>query len=141
MQSITGLPLQRNKAIVGDNAFAHESGVHQDGVIKNPETYEIMTAVVGVPTNNMVLGKHSGRAALLQRFESLGISVEEGDVVKLFDAFKDLADRKKDVFDGDLIALYEQVVRGRTLNTWSLKYVYPAGTDGVPTDRDLGPRR
>ena len=135
VQSITGLPLQRNKAIVGDNAFAHESGVHQDGVIKNPETYEIMTPQsVGVPTNNMVLGKHSGRAALLQRFESLGISVEEGDVVKLFDAFKDLADRKKDVFDGDLIALYEQVVRGRTLNTWSLKYVHTsAGTDGVPT--------
>ena len=135
VQSITGLPLQRNKAIVGDNAFAHESGVHQDGVIKNPETYEIMTPQsVGVPANNMVLGKHSGRAALLQRFESLGISIEQSDVLKLFEAFKNLADRKKDIFDGDLIALYEQVVRGRTLNTWSLDYVHTsAGTDGVPT--------
>jgi 2-isopropylmalate synthase len=135
VQSITGLPLQRNKAIVGDNAFAHESGIHQHGVMANPECYEIMTPQsVGVPTTNMVLGKHSGRAALGERLKDLGFSISDEELIPVFTAFKDLADRKKDVYDGDLIALYEQTVRGKTIPSWELQYLHTsAGTGGVAT--------
>lgn len=124
LQSVTGLPLARNKAIVGDNAFAHESGIHQDGMIKNPECYEIMTpASVGVPATNMVMGKHSGRAALVDRLAHLGLPIPTESVDAVFAAFKDLADRKKDVYDADLIALVESVVRGREMPAWSMKYL------------------
>ncbi len=124
VQTITGLPLQRNKAIVGDNAFAHESGIHQHGVLKNPECYEIMTPQsVGVPATNMVLGKHSGRAALNDRLKDLGFELSDEDLIKVFEAFKDLADRKKDIYDGDLIALVEQAVRGREVTVWNLEYL------------------
>ena len=135
VQSVTGLPLQRNKAIVGDNAFAHESGIHQHGMIKNPECYEIMTPQsVGVPETNMVLGKHSGRHALVQRLDQLGFDLADGEIDTVFEAFKKLADRKKDIFDGDLIALVEQDVRGRTLSTWKLQYLQSsAGTHAVAT--------
>ncbi|MBA3685118.1 MAG: 2-isopropylmalate synthase [Planctomycetes bacterium] len=131
LQSITGLPLQRNKAIVGDNAFAHESGIHQHGMMKNPETYEIMTPKsVGVPDTNMVLGKHSGRAALGKRLEQLGLAVEDADLNKVFDAFKILADKKKEMYDGDLIALVEEVVRGTTASVWRLDYLHTASASG-----------
>ncbi len=135
VQSITGLPLQRNKAIVGDNAFAHESGIHQHGMIKNASTYEIMTpASVGVPDSNMVLGKHSGRAALGKRLTTLGLAVNEEDLAKVFEAFKALADRKKELYDGDLIALVEEVVRGTTISAWKLDYLHSsAGTEAVAT--------
>ena len=135
VQSVTGLPVQRNKAIVGENAFAHESGIHQHGVIQNPECYEIMTPQsVGVSNTNMVLGKHSGRHALLQRLEQLGFGVQDEDVGKVFEAFKELADRKKDIFDADLIALVEQVVRGRTMNVWQLEHLHTsAGTASIAT--------
>ncbi|MBN8524630.1 MAG: 2-isopropylmalate synthase [Planctomycetes bacterium] len=135
VQSITGLPLQRNKAIVGDNAFAHESGIHQHGVLKNPECYEIMTPQsVGFPDTNFVLGKHSGRAALAKRFEQLGLGVQDTDMDRLFAAFKALADRKKEIYDGDLIALVEEVVRGRTAVAWALDYLHTsAGTGAVAT--------
>ncbi len=131
VQSITGLMVQRNKAIVGDNAFAHESGIHQHGMMKNPECYEIMTPKsVGVPETNLVLGKHSGRAALGKHLETLGLGVSESDMGKLFDAFKVLADRKKEVYDGDLIALVEEVVRGRTVDSWVLDYLHTASSSG-----------
>ncbi len=131
VQSITGLMVQRNKAVVGDNAFAHESGIHQHGMLKNPECYEIMTpASVGVPTTNLVLGKHSGRAALSKRLENLGLAVTEADMGKLFDAFKNLADKKKEIYDGDLIALVEEVVRGRTVDSWRLEYLHTASASG-----------
>jgi len=135
VQSVTGLPLQRNKAIVGDNAFAHEAGIHQHGVMKNPECYEIMTpASVGVPMTNMVLGKHSGRHALKDRLLNLGFELKEEDVDRVFEAFKDLADRKKEVYDGDLIALVEQVVRGKNLRTWKLVYLHTSGgTSSIAT--------
>ena len=135
VQSITGLPLQRNKAIVGDNAFAHESGIHQHGMLKNPETYEIMTpASVGVPMTNLVLGKHSGKAAVEKRLETLGVSVPEADMIKFMEAFKTLADRKKEIYDGDLIALVEEVVRGTTLSVWKLDYLHSsAGTEAIAT--------
>jgi 2-isopropylmalate synthase len=135
VQSITGLPLQRNKAIVGDNAFAHESGIHQHGVLKNPECYEIMTpASVGVPATTMVLGKHSGKAAVEKRLGSLGVTVQESDMARLMEAFKTLADKKKEVYDGDLIALVEEVVRGTALSMWTLDYLHTsAGTGAVAT--------
>jgi len=135
VQAITGLPLQRNKAIVGDNAFAHESGIHQHGMIKNPETYEIMTPKsVGVPVTNLVLGKHSGRAALGQRLEQMGLSVAEADLQKVFEAFKVLADKKKEIYDGDLIALVEEVVRGQALSAWKLDHLHTsAGTGTIAT--------
>lgn len=105
--SVTGFPVQPNKAIVGANAFAHESGIHQDGVLKHRETYEIMRAEdVGWNTNKLVLGKHSGRAAVKARFEELGITFESSeDFQAVFANFKDLADKKHEIFDEDLQAL------------------------------------
>ena len=105
--NITGFTVQPNKAIVGANAFAHESGIHQDGVIKKRETYEIMRAQdVGWTTNRMVLGKHSGRNAFRQRLSELGIEFKtERELNSTFERFKDLADKKREIFDEDLQAL------------------------------------
>lgn len=107
VSTITGFPVQPNKAIVGANAFAHESGIHQDGVLKHRETYEIMKAEdVGWHANSLVLGKHSGRNAFRTRIEELGISLEsETELNRAFAAFKDLADKKHEIFDEDLHAL------------------------------------
>lgn len=107
VSSITGFPVQPNKAVVGANAFAHESGIHQDGVLKYRETYEIMRAEdVGWNTNKLVLGKHSGRAAVKARFEELGITFANADELNsAFTRFKDLADKKHEIFDEDLQAL------------------------------------
>ncbi len=107
VSNITGFPVQPNKAIVGANAFAHESGIHQDGVLKSRETYEIMRAEdVGWSQNRMVLGKHSGRNAFRTRLESLGIIFEsEEELNAAFSRFKDLADKKHEIFDEDLQAL------------------------------------
>ncbi len=107
VSSVTGFPVQPNKAIVGANAFAHESGIHQDGVLKHRETYEIMTAQdVGWNTNRMVLGKHSGRAAFRSRLEELGTSfATDAELNAAFARFKDLADKKHEIFDEDLMAL------------------------------------
>ena len=107
VSSITGFPVQPNKAIVGANAFAHESGIHQDGVIKHRETYEIMRAEdVGWKTNRMVLGKLSGRNAFRQRLDELGITLSsEQELNEAFTRFKDLADKKHEIFDEDIQAL------------------------------------
>jgi len=107
VSTITGFPVQPNKAIVGANAFAHESGIHQDGILKHRETYEIMRAQdVGWNTNSLVLGKHSGRNAFRSRIEELGISLEsETELNAAFAAFKALADKKHEIFDEDLHAL------------------------------------
>jgi 2-isopropylmalate synthase len=106
VSQITGMPVQPNKAIVGANAFAHESGIHQDGVLKHQKTYEIMTPEsVGWSTNRMVLGKHSGRAALKARYDELGVAIEAEQLNDVFERFKVLADKKKDIFDEDLMAL------------------------------------
>jgi 2-isopropylmalate synthase len=105
-----------NKAIVGANAFAHEAGIHQHGVLSNPLTYEIMTpASVGVPSNRMVLGKHSGRHALRSRLEALGYRLEAADLDIAYRAFTELADRKKSVYDQDLINLVAHHQRHRDL--------------------------
>ncbi len=107
VSNITGFPVQPNKAVVGANAFAHESGIHQDGVIKRRETYEIMRAEdVGWTTNRMVLGKHSGRNAFRQRLSELGIEFRtEQELNSAFERFKELADKKHEIFDEDLQAL------------------------------------
>jgi 2-isopropylmalate synthase len=107
VSSITGFPVQPNKAIVGANAFAHESGIHQDGVLKSRETYEIMKAEdVGWQANKLVLGKHSGRNALKQRLNELGfLQDDEENFNLIFQKFKDLADKKHEIFDEDLISL------------------------------------
>jgi len=106
VSQITGMPVQPNKAIVGANAFAHESGIHQDGMLKHQKTYEIMTPEsVGWRTNRMVLGKHSGRAALKSRYEELGIEIEIEALNAAFERFKVLADKKKEIFDEDLLAI------------------------------------
>ncbi|MCX2835983.1 alpha-isopropylmalate synthase regulatory domain-containing protein, partial [Microbulbifer thermotolerans] len=107
VSSITGFPVQPNKAIVGANAFAHESGIHQDGVLKHRETYEIMRAQdVGWGHNRLVLGKHSGRAAVKARYEELGIHFEDtAEFQMVFERFKALADKKHEIFDEDLQSL------------------------------------
>ncbi len=111
VSSITGFPVQPNKAIVGVNAFAHESGIHQDGVLKHRETYEIMLAQdVGWSTNKLVLGKHSGRAAVKARYEELGVVFEDQEAfASVFRGFKDLADKKHEIFDEDLQMLISDV--------------------------------
>ena len=110
VSQITGFVVQPNKAVVGANAFAHASGIHQDGVLKARETYEIMTAEdVGWSTNKIVLGKLSGRTAFRQRLKELGIELDNEDAYnKAFQRFKDLADKKADIFDEDLLALVAQ---------------------------------
>jgi 2-isopropylmalate synthase len=106
VSAVTGSRVQPNKAIVGRNAFAHEAGIHQDGVLKHAETYEIMRPEsVGVPENNLVLGKHSGRHAFSKRLETLGYTVDRETMEDLFSRFKSLADRKKSVYDEDIEAL------------------------------------
>jgi len=103
LTSITGVEVQPNKAIVGKNAFAHEAGIHQDGMLKNRMTYEIMTPEsVGYPENSLVLGKHSGRHAFIDRLKALGLDVPEDKVQQAFEDFKVLADKKKEVYDEDI---------------------------------------
>jgi 2-isopropylmalate synthase len=105
----SGFPVQFNKAIVGKNAFAHESGIHQDGMLKNKETFEIMRPEdVGLAGTSLPLGKHSGRAALRAKLETLGFDMADNQLNDLFVRFKDLADRKKEVYDDDIVALIRQ---------------------------------
>jgi len=118
VSSVTGFPVQPNKAIVGVNAFAHEAGIHQDGVLKNRETYEIMRAEdVGWNSNRMVLGKHSGRNAFKSRLSDLGTEFErEEDLNAAFSRFKDLADKKHEIFDEDLQALVTDTLHEATMD-------------------------
>lgn len=106
LSEIIGFQVQPNKAIVGRNAFAHEAGIHQHGVISNPLCYEIMTPEsVGVPANHLVLGKHSGRHALLMRYEELGFPLTKQELQSAYERFTQLADRKKRIYDQDLLSL------------------------------------
>ena len=107
--NITGIQVPRNKAIVGRNAFAHEAGIHQDGMLKERRTYEIMRPEdVGLERTDLVLGKHSGRAALADRAKALGYQLTPEQLQTVFERFKVLADRKKEIYDGDIAALCEQ---------------------------------
>jgi 2-isopropylmalate synthase len=130
LSHITGMTVQRNKAIVGQNAFAHESGIHQDGMLKDRNTYEIMNPEdVGIPRTDLVLGKHSGRAALRQRIYDLGYHLTDEQLNKVFDAFKALADRKKEVYDADIEALAENQLQSGTTELWRLEgFTSTAGT-------------
>ncbi len=114
ISAVTGFQVQPNKAIVGANAFAHESGIHQDGMLKDANTYEIMTPEsVGVSTSNLVMGKHSGRAAFRSKLEQLGYALGDNAFQDAFVRFKALADAKKAVFDEDIVALVDdEVMRG-----------------------------
>ncbi len=134
--AITGSAVARNKAIVGENAFAHESGIHQHGMLKHRETYEIMRPEdVGVSRSQLVLGKHSGRAALSDRLRTLGFVLDEAALARAFAAFKTLADKKKEVFDADL----EAIVLGQTSDQggpWQLQALQiqgAIGPDAVPS--------
>jgi 2-isopropylmalate synthase len=131
---ITGIMVQPNKAIVGGNAFAHESGIHVDGVLKQPLTYEIMTPEeVGIGKTSLVLGKHSGRAGLKQRLHEMGYDINGDNLDRLFAAFKVLADKKKEVFNEDLEALVADEIL-RIPIRWRLEYLnVVSGTVTVPT--------
>jgi len=133
--TVSGFPVQYNKAIVGKNAFAHESGIHQDGMLKNAETFEIMRPEdVGLSETTLVMGKHSGRAALRSKLENLGFSLGDNQLKDVFVRFKELADRKKEIFDDDLVALMDtssgQPLDGE-LKLESLRVV--CGTEGPQT--------
>jgi 2-isopropylmalate synthase len=111
VSTVTGFVVQPNKAIVGANAFAHESGIHQDGMLKHAGTYEIMTPEsVGLTRSTLVMGKHSGRHAFKMKLKELGFDVGDNAVNDAFRRFKDLADRKKEVFDEDITALVDDEV-------------------------------
>jgi 2-isopropylmalate synthase len=134
VSNYTGISVQPNKAIVGSNAFAHEAGIHQDGLLKNHQTYEIMRPEsVGVTQTRLVLGKHSGRHAFKTRMSSLGYELAETELDKVFDRFKLLADRKKVITDADLEALVsDELYQPREL--YQLDGLQVAcGTMGMPT--------
>ena len=132
--NITGLQVPRNKAIVGRNAFAHEAGIHQDGMLKERTTYEIMLpADVGFAKTDLVLGKHSGRAALADRAKALGYHLDAEQLREVFDAFKVLADKKKEVYDGDIAALIDQQIHDVD-DSWSMVgYEVMAATGKTPS--------
>ncbi|MDD5558141.1 2-isopropylmalate synthase [Candidatus Methylomirabilis sp.] len=134
LTSIIGIPVQPNKAIVGANAFAHEAGVHQHGMLQKPLTYEIMTPEsVGVPQSRLVLGKHSGRHAFKKRLEELGAILPEEAVNRAFTRFKIVADKKKEVFDDDLLAIVEEEALAAG-ETYTLDYLqFTSGMNIVPT--------
>lgn len=142
VSNYTGISVQSNKAIVGANAFAHESGIHQDGMLKNEQTYEIMRPeTVGVSQTSLVLGKHSGRHALKDRMISLGYALDEEAMNKLFERFKLLADKKKNVTDADLEALVSDEIYQPAI-VYTLDGLQVAcGTMGLPTAtvRLIGP--
>jgi len=130
---ITGMMVQPNKAIVGANAFAHEAGIHQDGVLKNPMTYEIMKPeTIGLNANKMVMGKHSGKHALLSHIKSMGYDLSDEELKIVFKKFKDLADKKKTIMDEDLEALVNQEVL-RTSDIYAITYLQvTSGTTVLP---------
>jgi len=134
VQEMTGQRVQVNKAIVGANAFAHESGIHQDGMLKNKETYEIMTPEsVGWTGEGLVLGKHSGRHAFVMRVKSLGYDFSEIELESAFARFKEVCDKKKDVFEDDLIALADEVLYKGSSQKWELvSHEYAASTTSKP---------
>jgi 2-isopropylmalate synthase len=134
LSHITGIHVQPNKAIVGENAFAHEAGIHQDGVLKEKLTYEIMRPQdIGRPANKLVLGKHSGRHALTARLKDLGFDLSGNELDRAFRAFKDLADRKKEVYDEDLMAIVTDEAT-QADGAYALEYLHViSGTGVIPS--------
>jgi 2-isopropylmalate synthase len=134
LSHVTGVHVQPNKAIVGENAFAHEAGIHQDGVLKEKLTYEIMKPEdIGRSSNKLVMGKHSGRHALAARLKDLGFDLDDAELGKAFRKFKDLADKKKEVFDDDLISIVkDEMAQGP--ETYGLDYLHViSGTGVIPS--------
>jgi len=134
VSTLTGMVIQPNKAVVGKNAFLHEAGIHQDGVIKERQTYEIMNpAMIGVRGDNLFLGKHSGRHAFKLQLKSLGYDLDGEALNKAFKRFKELCDRKKEILDEDLIALVDtEILKGP--ETYQFSYIhFSSGTNIVPT--------
>ena len=138
VSAVTAFPVQYNKAIVGQNAFAHESGIHQDGMLKNNQTYEIMTPEsVGISQTSLVMGKHSGRHAFREKIKTLGYELGDNQLQEAFTRFKDLADRKKHVFDDDIVALVDDEV-AKGIDTIKLSFLTViAGSEG-PQAAKLG---
>jgi 2-isopropylmalate synthase len=131
VSAITGFPVQFNKAIVGKNAFAHEAGIHQDGMLKNAETYEIMRPEdVGQGATNLVMGKHSGRHAFNEKLKALGYELGQNALNDAFVRFKALADKKKDIYDDDLVALVDDALAKGSERVKVLKLRVIAGTEG-----------
>ena len=138
VSAITGFPVQFNKAIVGKNAFAHESGIHQDGMLKNAETYEIMKPEdVGQVETNLVMGKHSGRHAFREKLKALGYELGDEAMNEAFQRFKDLADKKKHVFDDDIIALVDDSLARGNERISIQRLVVTAGTEGQKAELTL----
>ncbi|MFV0321471.1 MAG: 2-isopropylmalate synthase [Alphaproteobacteria bacterium] len=134
----TGFVVQPNKAIVGDNAFAHESGIHQDGMLKNAETYEIMTPEsVGIAQTNLVLGKHSGSHAFRKRLEELGYELGDNALKDAFRRFKALADQKKDIYDDDLIALVDDEAAAASNHIKLVSVDFHCGTNFSPAEASV----
>jgi 2-isopropylmalate synthase len=137
VSTITGMPIPRNKAITGENAFAHESGIHQHGMLRNAATYEIMRPQdVGLSRSHLVLGKHSGRHAFRERVRELGFELDEGEFNAVFARFKSLADRKKELFDGDIEALVLDA-EGGSAGPWSLVRLATAAVTGEPARAEV----
>ncbi len=136
--TVSGFPVQFNKAIVGKNAFAHESGIHQDGMLKNAETFEIMRPEdIGLSETNLVMGKHSGRAALRAKLNDLGYELGDNQLKDVFFKFKELADRKKEIYDDDLIALMTDSATNTANDYLQVKHLkVVCGTEG-PQSADL----
>ncbi len=134
VSAVTNFPVQPNKAIVGANAFAHESGIHQDGVLKHAQTYEIMRPEdVGLVKSSLVLGKHSGRHAFRRKLQELGYEIGDNALNELFVRFKQLADRKKEIFDEDIVALVDEEAQGFEPRIRLVRLHVECGTDVVPT--------
>lgn len=135
VSKLTGMAVPANKAVVGRNAFAHESGIHQDGVLKEKTTYEIISPeLVGYQNNSMVLGKHSGRHAFRNRLRELGMAVPEAEINRLFAVFKEMADRKKEMSDDDLVAIVLEEGLVKTESFYELKSIQVQyGTNQIPT--------
>ena len=130
VSGVTAFPVQYNKAIVGKNAFAHESGIHQDGMLKNNQTYEIMTPEsVGLKESSLVMGKHSGRHAFREKIKELGYEIGENAFQDAFVRFKDLADKKKHVFDEDIEALVDDKMAQADERIKVISLSVIAGTD------------
>ncbi len=139
VSSITGTAIPRNKAVIGENAFAHESGIHQHGMLKHRSTYEIMVPEdVGLPRSSLVLGKHSGRHAFRDRVKQLGFELDDTELNRVFEEFKALADRKKELFDGDIEALVLRAGGAAQDGAWSLEQLgveVHSGAQAVATVR------
>jgi 2-isopropylmalate synthase len=131
---LSGIEIQKNKAVVGENAFRHEAGIHQHGVLQDKLTYEIMTPEsIGRKVESLVLGKHSGRHALIERLKVMGIDADKIDIDKLFKKFKELADKKKQVYDDEILSLADEQL-GEVKKTFELDYIHAVtGSNTIPS--------